>query len=141
MKRYDVVTGAKVEIVRMTGTSISEAQVSANGQWLLFVAHVSGQVKLQLIRWKSPGLVGKRLVIRQKICYHTRVKSEGESGVSRHSPDPHNQRGPAWSASNTYQYTENAWGKQPPAVGMLLPITFHCWRGVEGSRGRKGARE
>ena len=50
LKRYDVVTGAKVEIVKMAGTSISEAQVSANGQWLLFVAHVSGQVKLQLIR-------------------------------------------------------------------------------------------
>src|SRR5258708_4514072 len=28
------------------------------------------------------------LVIRQKICYYTRMKWEGESGVSRHSPDP-----------------------------------------------------
>jgi hypothetical protein len=32
--------------------------------------------------------LGKRLAIRQNICYHTRMKSEGESGVSRHSPDP-----------------------------------------------------
>src|SRR5207237_1649638 len=45
--------------------------------------------------------LGKRLVIRQKICYHTRVKSEGESGVSRHSPDPRNQRGHAWSATQS----------------------------------------
>src|SRR5258708_5297455 len=36
---------------------------------------------------------GNRLVIRQKICYHTRVKSKGASGVSRYSPDPHNPRG------------------------------------------------
>ena len=50
LKRYDVVTGGKVEIVKLASTSISEAQVSANGQWLLFVAHVPGQVKLQLIR-------------------------------------------------------------------------------------------
>ncbi len=50
LKRYDVVTGGKVEIVKMAGTSISEAQISADGQWVLFVAHVSGQVKLQLIR-------------------------------------------------------------------------------------------
>lgn len=50
LKRYDVVTGAKVEIVKLASTYISEAQVSANGQWLLFVAHVTGQVKLQLIR-------------------------------------------------------------------------------------------
>ena len=50
LKRYDVVTGGKVEIVKLASTSISEAQVSANGQWLLFVAHVSGQNKLQLVR-------------------------------------------------------------------------------------------
>ena len=50
LKRYDVVTGAKVEIVKMAGTVISEAQISANGQWVLFVANVSGQSKLQLIR-------------------------------------------------------------------------------------------
>ena len=50
LKRYDVVTGAKVEIIKMPGTSISEAQVSADGQWILFVANVSGQSKMQLIR-------------------------------------------------------------------------------------------
>jgi hypothetical protein len=50
LKRYDVVTGGKVEIVKLASTFISEAQVSANGQWLLFVAHVSGQNKLQLVR-------------------------------------------------------------------------------------------
>ncbi len=50
LKRYDVVTGAKVEIVKMPGTVISEAQVSADGQWVLFVANASGQGKLQLIR-------------------------------------------------------------------------------------------
>src|SRR5947209_5965143 len=41
------------------------------------------------------------LVIHLKICYHTRMKSEGESGVSRHSPDPRNQCGPAWSATQS----------------------------------------
>jgi eukaryotic-like serine/threonine-protein kinase len=50
LKRYDIVTGAKVEIVKLANTSISEAQVSANGQWLMFVAQVSGQSKLQLVR-------------------------------------------------------------------------------------------
>ena len=50
LKRYDVVTGGKVEIVKLASTFISEAQVSADGQWLLFVAHVSGQAKLQLVR-------------------------------------------------------------------------------------------
>ena len=50
LKRFDVVTGAKVEIVKLASTSISEAQISANGQWVLFVAQISGQVKLQLIR-------------------------------------------------------------------------------------------
>jgi hypothetical protein len=50
LKRYDVVTGSKVEIVKMASTIISEAQVSGDGQWLLFVAFAGGQAKLQLIR-------------------------------------------------------------------------------------------
>ncbi|TMD01853.1 MAG: hypothetical protein E6J11_02480 [Chloroflexi bacterium] len=50
LKRYDVVTGVKVEVVKMANTYIASAQVSANGQWLLFVAQSAGQVRLQLIR-------------------------------------------------------------------------------------------
>ena len=50
LKRYDVVTGGKVEIVKMPGTSMVSAQVSGNGQWLLFVAQTSALFKLQLIR-------------------------------------------------------------------------------------------
>ena len=50
LKRYDVVTGARVEIIKMPKTSISEAQISDDGQWVLFVANVSGQSKMQLIR-------------------------------------------------------------------------------------------
>ncbi len=46
-------------------------------------------------------LLGKRLVILEKICYHTRVKSEGESGVSRHSPDPPQ---PAWTRVERIQH-------------------------------------
>lgn len=50
LKRYDIVTGGKVEIVKLAHTYIAEAQVSRNGQWLLFVAQVSGRNKLQLVR-------------------------------------------------------------------------------------------
>src|SRR5207245_2651855 len=47
LKRYDIVTGSKVEVIKLASTFISDAQVSADGQWLLFV---SGQNKLQLVR-------------------------------------------------------------------------------------------
>lgn len=50
LKRYDVVTGNKVEVIKMANTFMLSAQVSANGQWLLFVSEASGQVKMQLIR-------------------------------------------------------------------------------------------
>lgn len=50
VKSYNVATGAKFEIVKQANTRISEAQVSANGQWVLFVAIVSGQPELQLVR-------------------------------------------------------------------------------------------
>ncbi len=56
LKRYDVTTGAKTEIVNLTGTYISEAQVSADGQWILFTSIVGKQAKLQLIRMDGQGL-------------------------------------------------------------------------------------
>src|SRR5258707_9959813 len=50
LNRDDVVTGGKVDIVKLAKTTISEAQVSADGQWSMFVAQVSGHNKLQLVR-------------------------------------------------------------------------------------------
>jgi eukaryotic-like serine/threonine-protein kinase len=46
LQRYDVTTGSTTQIVRMPNTRITEAQVSADGQWILFVAGS----KLQMIR-------------------------------------------------------------------------------------------
>ncbi len=46
LKRYDVTTGAKTEIVNLANTSISSAQLSADGQWILFVAISGRQAKL-----------------------------------------------------------------------------------------------
>jgi len=57
LKRYDVTTGGKTEIVKLANLSISDAQVSADGQWILFVsgaARASG--RLQLIRMDGQGL-------------------------------------------------------------------------------------
>lgn len=56
LKRYDIVTGAKTEIVRLPNTSISEAQISSDGQWILFVSLANGQSKLQLVRMDGKGL-------------------------------------------------------------------------------------
>lgn len=50
LKRYDVTTGAKTEVVKIPNVTISDAQLSANGQWILFVATTGSQVKLQLVR-------------------------------------------------------------------------------------------
>jgi len=56
LKRYDVLTGGKVEIVKLANTIISEVQISGNGQWLLFVAFAGGQAKLQLISMDGQAL-------------------------------------------------------------------------------------
>lgn len=50
LKRYDVTTGGKAEVVKLPGVSISGAQVSADGQWIAFFAGVEGAQKLQLVR-------------------------------------------------------------------------------------------
>jgi len=56
LKRYDVVTGQKTEIVKLAHTVVSQGQVSADGQWLLFVAITDGQNKLQAVRIDGQGL-------------------------------------------------------------------------------------
>lgn len=56
LKRYDVVTGQKTEIVKLAHTVVSLGQVSADGQWLLFVALTNGQSKLQAVRMDGQGL-------------------------------------------------------------------------------------
>jgi hypothetical protein len=62
LKRYDVTTGNKTVIVHLPNTTISSAQVSADGQWLLFVSDffetgpAGGYTELQLVRMDGQGL-------------------------------------------------------------------------------------
>jgi eukaryotic-like serine/threonine-protein kinase len=62
LKRYDVITGNKTVIVHQANANIAEAQVSADGQWLLFVSNMpraadtAGTSALQLIRLDGKGL-------------------------------------------------------------------------------------
>jgi len=62
LKRYDVTTGSKTVIMHLPQTNISSAQVSADGQWLLFVSDVfqpgpgGGVAQLQLVRMDGQGL-------------------------------------------------------------------------------------
>lgn len=56
LKGYDVTTGRKVDIVKLAKTSISEAQISADGQWILFVATVATEPRLELVRMDGQGL-------------------------------------------------------------------------------------
>ena len=56
LKRYDVITGTKTEIVKLPNTSIDVAQISADGQWVLFVNDNRAFKKLQAIRMDGQGL-------------------------------------------------------------------------------------
>jgi hypothetical protein len=57
LKRYDVTTGSKTVILHLPKTNIAEAQVSGDGQWLLFVSNGSDlRSKLQLMRMDGQGL-------------------------------------------------------------------------------------
>ncbi len=53
LKRYDVTTGSKTEIIKIAKVSIEDAQISTDGQWILFSTTSwpsSGVDKLQVIR-------------------------------------------------------------------------------------------
>ena len=56
LKRYDVSTTSKNEIIKIPNVWISDAQVSADGQWLLFISVTNDQSKLQMIRMDGQGL-------------------------------------------------------------------------------------
>jgi hypothetical protein len=57
IKRYDASTGQKVIIVNSPKSQIFGAQISADGQWILFTTGVSSaEVALQLVRMDGQGL-------------------------------------------------------------------------------------
>ncbi len=56
VKLFDTVDGAKTEIARTNQTRVTEAQVSNDGQWVLFSALVAGQSELRLVRRDGQGL-------------------------------------------------------------------------------------
>ncbi len=50
LNSYTVANGKTATIASFANTAISEAQLSAEGQWVIFVAIVNNQAKLQLMR-------------------------------------------------------------------------------------------
>lgn len=56
LKRYDVTTQSKTEIVKLANVFIDDAQVSADGQWLLFESNSNSVNKLQAVRMDGQGL-------------------------------------------------------------------------------------
>ena len=56
LKRYDITTRSEKVIVTMPDASIEGAQVSADGQWVLFSTQVSDRSAIQLVRMDAQGL-------------------------------------------------------------------------------------
>ncbi|MBV9228638.1 MAG: protein kinase, partial [Chloroflexi bacterium] len=56
VKRHDITTGTSIEINKTPNVYIRDAQVSQDGQWVLFTAKVAGQYQLRLVRVDGQGL-------------------------------------------------------------------------------------
>jgi eukaryotic-like serine/threonine-protein kinase len=56
LRRYDVNTGQKTTIVSLSNVAISDAQVSTDGQYVLFLSKVSAQPAIQMVRMDGQGL-------------------------------------------------------------------------------------
>ncbi len=50
LKRYDTVMRQSVTIASMPGVKIEDAQLSSDGQWILFIAYVTDHDELRLVR-------------------------------------------------------------------------------------------
>jgi serine/threonine protein kinase len=55
VKIYNTVTGQKRELAKNAQTVVNEAQISNDGQWVLFAATVAGQSELRLVRMDGQG--------------------------------------------------------------------------------------
>lgn len=56
IRRFDASTGKKVNIVNNPNSTIFEAEVSEDDQWVLFTAMVTGKMAIQLVRMDGQGL-------------------------------------------------------------------------------------
>lgn len=56
VKLYNTATGKKIELASMKAAIVNEAQVSNNGQWILFTVTVAGQSQLRMVRLDGKGL-------------------------------------------------------------------------------------
>jgi len=56
LKRYDITSKSETRILTLQHTPIMEAQVSADGNWVLFRAAVENRAAIQLIRMDGQGL-------------------------------------------------------------------------------------
>ena len=56
LKRVDVVTAAKTEILKVPGVTFDSPQISADGQWILFVTKTPQTDELQMVRMDGQGL-------------------------------------------------------------------------------------
>src|SRR5258708_32387685 len=56
MERCDTSTGAEIEIKKLASTRIDDAQVSDDGQWVLFTVFAAGQAQLRAVRMDGQGL-------------------------------------------------------------------------------------
>jgi Tol biopolymer transport system component len=56
LKRYDVRTGSKTVIAHIANVLIKGAQVSNDGQWILFLTNTTSYDEMQMIRMDGQGL-------------------------------------------------------------------------------------
>ncbi len=53
IRRYDITSGSKTDIIKWNDTTLSNlsnAQISTDGQWILFAAQTSNATKIQMVR-------------------------------------------------------------------------------------------
>jgi hypothetical protein len=56
VKLYDTVSSKKTELAKMGNATINEAQVSDDGQWVLFTVTLAGRSELRMVRLDGQGL-------------------------------------------------------------------------------------
>ncbi len=146
LKRYDIKNGEKTDIVVMANTYMHDAQVSADGKSVIFVADSTGPSKLQMINIDGRGLKtlasitagitnvlwspDQRMVVfdetqgDNQVVYLLQITNGSLQAEMEPSPDHLNFRPRAWVGNDIIaMQASGAFGNGPLNSIYLLDIT------------------
>ncbi len=123
LQRYDTTTGKVSTVVQFNTGAISEAQISSNGAWILFVNQVDGQSAIQMVRMDGQDLQTLHCAPLGQTIFHLSWSPDQQLVAFDEGTDFFtNDRVASTGAANTYLLQINTGRLQTILIQPLLAV-------------------